>query len=257
MPDTRSSKSTSEFSELQVYFDNAIKKLASKDDIESVKILISEQNKVIEILTSEVNTLEKITHNQNDKIVTLEDKINKLEDRFEGEISFLKNKITLSDRKNDDLEQYGRRTSLRIDGLEFNEGESVSQCEDKVKSYLKEYLKLDVIDGEFDRIHRIGKVMKVEGSGKNVKQIIVKFKSFDTRSKVFRGRDKNSKVKVRLDLTIRRYKLLATAYNMVANMSNVKFVCANITCALCVHFVDGSWKFFNSKEELDKVLSGL
>ena len=81
----------------------------------------------------------------------MEDKINKLEDRFEGEISFLKNKISLSDRKNDDLEQYGRRTSLRIDGLEFNEGESVSQCEDKVKSYLKEDLKLDVIDGEFDR----------------------------------------------------------------------------------------------------------
>ena len=219
MPDTRSSKSTSEFSELQVYFDNAIKKLASKDDIESIKILISEQNKVIEILTSEVNTLEKITQNQNDKIVTLEDKINKL--------------------------------------VEFNEGESVSQCEDKVKSYLKEDLKLDVIDGELDRIHRIGKVTKVEGSGKNVKQVIVKFKSFDTRSKVFRGRDKNSKVKVRLDLTTRRYKLLATAYNMVANMSNVKFVCANINCALCVHFVDGSWKFFNSKEELDKVLSGL
>ena len=140
MTDCRSSKSTSEFSELQVYFDNAIKKLASKDDIESVKILISEQNKVIEILTSEVNTLEKITRNQNDKIVTLENKINKLEDRFEGEISFLKNKITLSDRKNDDLEQYGRRTSLRIDGLEFNEGESVSQCEDKVKSYLKKIL---------------------------------------------------------------------------------------------------------------------
>ena len=37
MPDTRSSKSTSEFSELQVYFDNAIKKLASNDDIESIK----------------------------------------------------------------------------------------------------------------------------------------------------------------------------------------------------------------------------
>ena len=74
---------------------------------------------------------------------------------MKGKISFLKNKISLSDRKNDDLEQYGRRTSLRIDGLEFNEGESVSQCEDKVKRYLKEDLKLDVIDGEFGRFMEI------------------------------------------------------------------------------------------------------
>ena len=36
MPDTRSSKSVSEFTELQVHFDNAIKTLASKNDIESV-----------------------------------------------------------------------------------------------------------------------------------------------------------------------------------------------------------------------------
>ena len=94
-----------------------------------------------------------------------------MEVRFEGEISFLKNKIILSDRKNDELEQYGRRISLRIEGLKFKKGESVSQCEDKVNTLIKEDLKLDVIDDEFDRIHRIGKVFKDDRSGKTFKQV--------------------------------------------------------------------------------------
>ena len=65
----------------------------------------------------------------------------------------------ISISKNDDLEQYGRRTSLRIDGLEFNEDETVSQCEEKVKKFIKDDLKLNVTDDEFDRIHRIGKAL--------------------------------------------------------------------------------------------------
>ena len=105
--------------------------------------------------------------------------------------------------------------------------------------------------------HRIGRIVRNDKDGKTSKQVIVKFNSFATRTHVFRKRNKNAPVKVRLDLTTRRYKLLTTAYNMVENNVNIKFVCANINCALCVHLVDGSWRLFNSTEELDKILSGL
>ena len=148
MPDLRSDKKASDVLELQAYFDKAIKTLASKDDIESIKSLISEQNKIIEVLNGKVKDLENISRSQNEKIFTLEEKIDKLEYKFKGEISFLKNNIVLTDRKNDDLEQYGRRTSLRTDGLEFKEGETASQFEDKVKKFIKGDLNLNVSDNE-------------------------------------------------------------------------------------------------------------
>ena len=97
MPDLRSDKKASDVLELQAYFDKAIKTLALEDGSESIKSLISEQNKVIEVLNGKVKDLENISRRQNEKI-------DKLEDKFKGEISFFLNNIVLTDRKNDDLD---------------------------------------------------------------------------------------------------------------------------------------------------------
>ena len=90
MPDTRSKQQL--LPDLQSYLDNIVKKLASKEDIES---------------------LEKIIENQNDEIRSLHEKVDKLE----GEIVYLKTQNSLQDRKHDDLEQYGRRQCLRISDI--------------------------------------------------------------------------------------------------------------------------------------------
>ena len=40
------------------------------------------------------------------------------------------------ERKTDDLEQYGRRLYIRIDGVEVNEDETVEECTGKVLNML-------------------------------------------------------------------------------------------------------------------------
>ena len=238
MPDLRSGKLSPE---VESYFDNLVKRLASKDDIQSLKELIEEQNTAIIKLNKRVNDQENV-------ITSLESKIENLE----GEVLSIKKQNNLSERKNDDLEQYGRRTSLRIDGLEVSEKETASECESKVKSYISEVLELEIDENDYDRVHRIGK--KMEEGGKFFQQTIVKFKSFSPRTKVYRSRPRSGGIKIKLDLTKRRYKLLGLAYDKCKNNKDVKFVFADINCSLCIHFENGLWKFFNSIEELENLL---
>ena len=57
------------------------------------------------------------------------------------------------------LQQYVRHTSLRIDGLKFNESVLLR----KVKKFINEDLKSDVIDAEYYHIHTIAKLLQDDG----------------------------------------------------------------------------------------------
>ena len=133
-----------------------------------------------------------MVNDQDNVITSLEKKIENLE----GEVLNIRKQNHHSEWRNYDLEQYGRRTSLRIDGLEVSETESPSECESKVKTYISEVLKSEIDENDYDRVHRIGK--KVEEFGKSFQQVIVKFKGFSYRTKVYRSRPRSGPIKIRL-----------------------------------------------------------
>ena len=96
------------------------------------------------------------------------------------EIEKLNEKIDLLETKVDDIEQYSRRNSLRVDGL--------TGVSDPLKSaidFCNNTLKLDppVSALSFDRVHQIGP--RKEGKER---PILMKFASYQERYRVFRAR---------------------------------------------------------------------
>ena len=71
-------------------------------------------------------------------------------------IVHLETQDKLKARKLDDLEQYGRRESLRFNGFQTKQNESSENCAKMVKQYIRNILKVEVDDNHFNCIHRIG-----------------------------------------------------------------------------------------------------
>ena len=235
--------------DIKSYLDDAIKNLVTKSDIDSLKSFIEEQSALIKNLTEKISTLDEKLNASEASIEKLNDKITNLEKKlayFESQDE-LKSDIW----KIDDLEQYGRRESLRFSGFEVKENESKEECESKVKIYIKDCMNVDIEESEFNRIHRIGP--EINKNGKAFQQIIVKFKGFVPRTKCYRAMKEKSDIAIHLDLTKRRY-LLLNAYGKAKNCASVEFACADINCSLCLRLKTGNWKFFNFLEELEKLL---
>ena len=96
---TRSStKMANEFKNL---FDDAVKSLASKEDIDSLKILIKEQSDTIKELGLKITKLvEKVTSNE-ETTARFDERISSLESK----IVYLETQDKLKARKLDNLEQ--------------------------------------------------------------------------------------------------------------------------------------------------------
>lgn len=110
----------------------------------------------------------------------------------------------------DDLEQYGRRPSLRIFGIPEKQGEDTDVEVLKVA----EKLKVPISIADISRSHRVGKpVDKEHGKDAKPRGIIVRFTSYRTRRLLFSEKRKlaGTGVVIREDLTARRRELLADA----------------------------------------------
>ena len=134
----------------------------------------------------------------------------------------------------------------------MKENESKEESESKVKSYIKNCLNVYIEESEFNRIHRIGP--KINKNGKVFQQIIVKLKGFVPRTKVYRARKHKADIAIHLDLTKGRYLLVRDACGRAKNCVSVDFACADINCSLCLRLKNGDWEFFNSLEELERLL---
>ena len=78
------------------------------------------------------------------------------------------------DVKINDLEQYGRKNMMRIEGIELSDDESPTQLTKKVTDTLNS-MGAEVTAEDFFRLHRSGRAhMK---NGRRVAQSIVRFKS--------------------------------------------------------------------------------
>lgn len=109
------------------------------------------------------------------------------------------------------LEQYSRRTSIRIYGLQNKTNEPVEQT---VIKMFQDNLKLELSCDDIEACHRVGVVNK-----DGVRAVIVKFKSIKTKNAVFYRKKllKNSKITIREDLTKVRSKLMKAAIEAFGN----------------------------------------
>ena len=153
----------------------------------------------------------------------------------------------------EELEQYGRRLCLRIDGVPSTDKETSDEVLEKVKSLVSES-GCDIPDVVIDRAHRIGKEYRDKRSNLSCKSIIVHFTTFRHRTIFYRNRNKLNKAKVKIDLTKRRYDIYTDAINFVKNYSKVNFVMVDINCRLKVVFTNGKSYFFKSIIDLKECI---
>ena len=134
----------------------------------------------------------------------------------------------------------------------MKENESTEECDHIVKRYIKTSLNVDIEKSQYNKTHRIG--TEIKKNGKTFQQIIVKFKGFAPLTKVCSARKHKADTVIHLDLTKRHYLLFKNTYGKAKDCVIVDLVCADINCLLCVRLKNGDWKFFNSLEELEKLL---
>ena len=121
--------------------------------------------------------------------------------------------------ENDNLQQYGRRASVRVEGIQFVEGESPQDLRKKVKDCLS---KLDIVlkDSDIYRMHRSSKPKHDEFNPKRglVAQTLIKLNSWEVREKLHKAngiaRQRKAPIRVNHDLTKKRYNLLAKAKSL-------------------------------------------
>ena len=239
----------------------SMNKMISEEIIKELKKLIEPlaTNKNLEILETTVNKFrEEIIHTFDLKLKEKQEKIDYLNSQFEAQkivIEHLEVKI-------DSNQQYARRSSLRVHGVECQENETPKDLTKEVK---KCYSKLGVPfqSHEIDRMHRIGK--KYSKDGKNYQSIIIKFTSWEARKKLYLARPKlfvrgvkkkpaqDIAFTISVDLTQRKYQLLKEAKGAVENNNNVDFIFADINFNLNIKAKDNSLRYFNSLSEFNSI----
>ena len=159
------------------------------------------------------------------------------------------------EKKVDELEQYGRRVCLRIEGVEHKVSEKSEEFLEKVINIVNES-EAEVPESVLERAHHIGPTYTDNDTGNKMQSIIVRFITFRHRPLFYKNR-KNIKsgARIRLNLTKDRYNLLVSARKRVNNCPEVNYVYADINCRLKVKLADESHKFFESMEELNGILS--
>ena len=142
-------------------------------------------------LMAEIKDLKDLIKEKDRKIQVLEKRIDDLEDKADAQ------------------EQYSRRNSLRICGVEEKEFENPAEV---TMNLLKDELGLEIQPSTVDRIHRVGRKREQEKG----RPILIKFATYQERDKVYRARTKlknyqTSRVFINEDLTRPRVQLLYEA----------------------------------------------
>ena len=235
-PLTRNTSSVIE--QLDIKFAEFKKEFAAelKSEFEEMKQIITEQRDTI------MRMNDKLIQNES-TIIVLQNSVSKLKENNELLKAKLENDI-------DQLESYSRRQCLRINGVEVVDGDESSEAVVKiVKTFLQE-AEVTAPDNVIDRAHRIGRSFTV--NGRKYRSIIVKFNNFRTRALFYKNRNKlDKKIRVRVDLTKRRYNMLKETLNIIdeKNLSNT-YAFADINCRLkIVDKVSEEEIFFNTMEE--------
>ena len=239
----------------------------SKNEVEAIlqSMLAPIKRKLEEIVTEEsmITHLKDLETALLGKIVEQKREIDALKvekQLLTGRVAILENTMTIQERKIDDIEQYGRRVCLRVEDMPLQQNETEQKLIDQLENEFSN-MGLDFRASAIERIHRIGPVSSEEdeeGKQYERQQVIVKFKNWGSRTKVYKNRKKKTnKFKFRVDLTKRRLLLLKKARDMTKNMPNVDFTFSDVNCRLALRLTNGDFKFFNSETELASIIANL
>lgn len=262
-------------------------KMTSLQDLHNLILTLQNEQKEatakINLLENELETKEKRIQALDSRVEVLEGDVAILIHRcnlLDSNVDVLKNTCNLLDRKCDDNEQYSRRPSLRISNIpEAGNKESAETCVELVMDLLNKIPNVEISRDDIDRAHRVGKFFKnvenKDGINENVddndinvrnvkptkksrpRQMIVKFKSWDTRTAVYKGRKSLKMNKINLDLTKRRLELKKLAMYKAEGHNLVEYALSDVNCSICIKLKSGEFRYFNSEEELDSILYSL
>ena len=190
---------------------------------------------------------------RDNSIYKLQTRIGELQRRVAlAEIFCDKQKIDI-----DDNEQYSRRHSLRLYGIEkrkFNE-----TADDVLNKIYDEMDRVEspIDEVEVDRAHRTGKAYK-DSKGKWQQPVLLKFVSWKARNEMFRSR-KQSRFYMKADLTNRKEEILMYAREQIndeGSLANrlINYVYVDPNCTLMAFTSTGRFLRFNSKEEFEALL---
>ena len=171
------------------------------------KAVLKLENDVIKPLQKQNDILTKAiskkdeTIQQKDDIIKAKDELLKQRDttiiNLEQNVQILANKL-------DDLEQYGRRSPLRMFNVPLTPGESCTYAALKV---MNELMKVPVNENDIERCHVLGRP-----NAKGNRPIIVKFKSYSSKAAVFSAKNKlkgnPAKIFVTEDLTRKNHSII-------------------------------------------------
>ena len=177
---------------------------------------IEEQNEALEKALSKKFELE-LAKKLEESVGEMKKEIVELKD----ENLKMREKLIEHDIRMDDIEQYGRRMAIRVEGILWKEGESNADLEKKLT---KEFAKsgVTITSNDVIRLHRSSRPK--EKDGKVTKQAIVKFASwtarekfagFNKKARAFELRTGKASIRVNNDLTKRRLVLLTEARNII------------------------------------------
>ena len=182
-------------------------------------------------------------------------------EELESKLAMKQNVIDNLEIKCDDNEQYSRRSCLRVHSLEFNSDNDEGVMK-KVEKCCKD-MDVEFNENEINRAHYISKPYVDKVKNKKVRSLIIKFKSWRSRSAFYKSRPRNhlerqkkpgSSFNVSLDLTKRHYDLLMKAKGRIINNPSVAYVFCDINCLLVMKFNNNTYRYFNSESELAKLL---
>ena len=156
----------------------------------------------------------------------------------------------------DDLQQYGRRYNVRIEGIEYDDKETESGLKTKIEETLK-VIGVDVKPDILDRYHRSG--APYTKNGKRYAQTIIRFRYWKPRHQAQMAkkfvRDEKIAVQIRNDLTKRRHGLRKRAIDQLPKREHL-FTFADANSNLVIR--DGNQLYYyNTGAELDDILSNL
>ena len=87
--------------------------------------------------------------------------------------------------------------------------------------------------------------------------MIVKFKSWSSRTEVYHARKKSKNLKYRVDLTKRCLSLLVMVREMAKGIPEIDLAFSDVNCRLAFRLTSGEFKFFNSQTEIANVIANL
>ena len=102
--------------------------------------------------------------------------------------NFLQDKVSLLEKQVNNLDLYGRRQNLEIQGIPYIPNENIKKIAVNVLQKVKDNIRME----DLELVHRLGKETKDERNFRENQSIIVRFKTRETRNSIFENRKKHT-----------------------------------------------------------------